>query len=305
MNYDTEAWERGQYILPCVRDDYVILTPKNILTRDDTWINRNELLGDFEEIPVALPDAALRAQVFNYFNRVLVRHKEREPNKAERENAALATILQFPQLIDYYIRMKEDSGDEATHTSAQKVVETEQRFIHQLRELQEVLGSLTQFYRAPSNTYRETHSRLAYLKDVIENKGGHRMFYYDGKPLQREKDLQILFRLVWFGTPSDVSTEANDGRGPVDFKVSRGTADKTLVEMKLAKNTQLARNLERQVPIYQAASDAEHAIKGIIFFTEAEEERARTILNDLGLLNYKDIVLIDARNDNKPSGSKA
>ena len=143
--------------------------------------------GDFEEIPVALPDAALRAQVFNYFNRVLVRHKEREPNKAERENAALATILQFPQLIDYYIRMKEDSGDEATHTSAQKVVETEQRFIHQLRELQEVLGSLTRFYRAPSNTYRETHSRLAYLKDVIENKGGHRMFYYDGKPLQREE----------------------------------------------------------------------------------------------------------------------
>jgi hypothetical protein len=100
-------------------------------------------------------------------------------------------------------------------------------------------------------------------KDVIENKGGHRIFWHDGKPLEREKDLQIHYRLVWFGTPSDVTTEANDGRGPVDFKISRGRPDKTLVEMKLAKNSKLERNLKRQVPIYQAASDAKRAIKAI------------------------------------------
>jgi hypothetical protein len=59
------------------------------------------------------------------------------------------------------------------------------------------------------------------------------------------------------------------------------------------------------VPIYQAASDAENEIKGIIFFTQAEQERAVGILDKLGILNHKDIVLIDARADNKPSGSKA
>jgi len=117
--------------------------------------------------------------------------------------------------------------------------------------------------------------------------------------------LQILYRLVWFGTPSDVGAEVNDGRGPVDFKISRGARDKTLVEMKLAKNSQLDRNLEKQVPIYQAASDAEHGIKAIIFFSKAEQERAEGILDKLGLLGHRDIVLIDARDDNKPSGSKA
>jgi hypothetical protein len=91
----------------------------------------------------------------------------------------------------------------------------------------------------------------------------------------------------------------------VDFKISRGAPDKTLVEMKLAKNTHLERNLQKQVPIYQAASDAKNAIKGIIFFTPEEEERALGILDKLGILNHKDIVLIDARADNKPSGSKA
>ena len=75
--------------------------------------------------------------------------------------------------------------------------------------------------------------------------------------------------------------------------------------MKLAKNTKLRRNLENQVPIYQAASDAERAIKGIIFFTSREQERALGILDDLGILGHEDIVLIDARADNKPSGSHA
>lgn len=305
VNYETESWERRQYALPYIFNDYIILTPKDLLTRDDTWINRRDLVGEFQEIPPAIPDAELRAQVFNYFHRVLVKHRDRESTQKERDEAAAATILQFPELIDYYIRLKEERGEEASSLSAEKVFETEQRFIHHVKELQSDLNSLTLFYKTGRNTYEEAHRRLAYLKDVIENKGGHRIFYFQGKPLEREKDLQILFRFVWFGTPSDVSTEANDGRGPVDFKVSRGSSDKTLVEMKLAKNTQLARNLAKQVPIYQAASDAENAIKGIIFFTEAEEERASRILSEMGLLGNKDIVLIDARDDNKPSGSKA
>jgi hypothetical protein len=178
-------------------------------------------------------------------------------------------------------------------------------FIRQIADIQHTLLQQTAFYKTSGNTYEEAHARVAYLKDVIENKGGHRLFYHDGVAIQREKDLQILYRLVWFGTPSDVGTEANDGRGPVDFKISRGAYDKTLVEMKLAKNTQLERNLEKQVPIYQGASDAKNAVKVIIYFDMSELIKVTTILKRLGLADSKDIVLIDARSDNKPSGSKA
>ena len=37
---------------------------------------------------------------------------------------------------------------------------------------------------------------------------------HNGKPIRRESDLRLLFRLTWRGTPSDVSREVNDGRGP-------------------------------------------------------------------------------------------
>lgn len=305
FDYKTGAWRRAAYRLPVANGDFVVLTPRDMLTRDENWINRGDLIRDFEQIPIAMPDAELRGQVFAYFERALPQHRDREPSERERSNAISETLLRFPELIDYFIKIKELRGNDASNVSEERVFATEYRFIHQVREIQELLAKSTPFYRTGKSTYSEAHARLAYLKDMIENKGGYRLFYHDGKPVEREKDLQILYRLVWFGTPSDVGTEANDGRGPVDFKISRGAQDKTLVEMKLAKNSHLERNLEKQVPIYQAASDAEHGIKAIIYFSHAERGRVEGILSKLGVLGHKDIVLIDARDDNKPSGSKA
>ena len=93
--------------------------------------------------------------------------------------------------------------------------------------------------------------------------------------------------------------------GPADFKISRGAGDKTIIEMKLAKNTRLEQNLAKQAALYQSASDAKHAVKVILFFTRQEEIKAAKILKKLGLVGHRDVVLIDARFDNKPSGSKA
>ena len=53
------------------------------------------------------------------------------------------------------------------------------------------------------------------------------------------------------------------------------------------------------------ASDAANSLKGILFFTRKEELKVAKILNELKLANDESIVLIDARSDNKPSGSKA
>ena len=143
------------------------------------------------------------------------------------------------------------------------------------------------------------------MKDVIENKGGHKFFYVNGEPLHREEDLQILYRLTWFATPSDIGREVHDGRGSADFKASRGASDKTIIEFKLAKNSHLKNNLDHQTAIYQRASDAKRSITVILYFYNNELLRTQKILRDLKLENANNIVLIDARTDNKPSGSKA
>lgn len=301
FNYITQVWESKSFDLPWDGEDYMLLTPKNILTKDENWINRNGLIHDYNDIVESVPDGQLRAQINNYFS---TRLPEDYSAKEERE-ARGDVIRRFPELVEYYIRYKEQHGEEAEAYSDLKVAESERLYIEQVRDFVKGLLTETGFYNRTGSTHQEARARVMFLKDVIENKGGHRLFYTNGKPLRRESDLQILFRLTWFATPSDVSREVNDGRGPVDFKVSRGALDKSLVEFKLASNTKLQRNLEKQVEIYKAASDTPNALKVILFFTDQERAKVLGILRELGLEKSTDIVMIDGRADNKPSGSKA
>ena len=301
FNYSTESWVAATYTLPFVDGDYVILTPKDMLTKDEIWINKDDLINDYDQIVEALPNLQLRDQLNNYLLRTL-------PEKAtpkEKHAAITSTIREFPQFLEYYILHKENNGDKAVSISEEKVFWSENLFIEQARELVSQLQNLSRFYTISGNTYSEAKLRAEFLKDIIENKGGWRFFYVDGEPLRRESDLQILYRLTWFATPSDVSREANDGRGPADFKISRGSLDKSIVEFKLASNTKLKANLEKQVEIYKKASDARFGVKVIMYFTETEYEKVISILRELNIENNRDIILIDGRKDNKTSASKA
>lgn len=300
FNYGTESWESSAFDLPFYNNDYVLLTPKDLLTRDDTWINKTDFVDQFQSIPDAIPNGALRAQINNYFRNQLPRDAKRK----DEQKAAVQTMLEYPEVIDYFIKFKEDHGDEAASISASKVSFSEFLYLEQFESLPNLLRKETSFYDSPGNTFDQALRRVHFLKDVIESKGGHKIFYYKGIAIERESDLHILYRMAWFATDSHVSREVNDGRGPVDFKVSQGT-DKTLVEFKLAKNPQLARNLEKQAEIYSKASDATGTIKVIMYFSAEQRGRVEAILKKLGLSGHSNIVLIDARNDNKPSASKA
>ncbi len=304
FNYHTRSWETDSFVLPFINGDYVLLTPKDILTKDESWINRPELLYRFREIAHALPDATLRAQVNEYLARVIPTGPKVK-DKEVREAISRA-VEHFPQVLDYYILDKENSGEQATSYAEAQVREVEKIFIDQVRALTTKYLEPGGFYLLEYNTHHEALQRLMFLKDVIENKGGHKLFYVNGKPIEREADLQILYRLTWYATTSDVTREANDGRGPADYKISRGSKDKTIVEFKLAKNTQLEKNLQKQCEIYEKASDATHpSIKAILYFDDSQYERVIKILKKLGLEKDKNIVLIDACDYNKPSASHA
>ena len=305
FNYDTEVWEPKSFDLPHYAGEYVLLTPTDMLTKDDTWINKTDLLREFDEIPDAIPNEQLRAQINNYFLKKIPARRRDEPTKKDRTKAAFATLQKFPELIDFFIKHKEDNGDRAVRVSQEKIAQSKQLYFQQFRQLVEMLEHKSTFYDVSGSTYDECHVRIKFLKDVIENKGGHKIFYLNGRARLREEDVHVLYRLTWYATPSDVSREVNDGRGPADFKISRGSADKTIVEFKLARNSKLKSNLLKQVPIYKEASDAANALKVIIYFTKKEERRVQEILKELKLDKDRDIILIDARKDNKPSASKA
>ncbi len=189
--------------------------------------------------------------------------------------------------------------------SISNVQEVRQLFHEQLSELIRLLKDKTEFCLTSPDALDEAMKRVVYLKHVIENQDGHRIFYINEKPIRRENDLQIMYRLVWYASVYDVNREVNNGRGPVDFKVSYGGRNASLVGLKLASNSKLKQNLEKQVEIYQVANSIDRAIKVIMYFTEDEYIKLSKVLNELKLNTCGDIILIDARSDIKPSASNA
>lgn len=302
FNYATETWMTKTYSLPALGKDYVILTPVDMLTRDETWISHPDMLNHFSQLPEAVPNAQLRAQINNYFVSRLT------PNATDREQraAAQATIERFPELIDHYIRLKEDDGDRADSIASSKVSETHDVLVELVQRLLADLLARTDFYEKAWTSYDEALDRVRYFKHYIEHRDGYLLLNPNGKkPFSREKDVQLFFNLVWYASAFDINREVNNGRGPVDFKISRGAKDKSLVEFKLASNRGLKRNLENQVQIYEAANDTDHSITVIVCYTAEEQEKVSRVLDEVKLAGDTSIVTIDARHDNKPSGSKA
>lgn len=96
---------------------------------------------------------------------------------------------------------------------------------------------------------------MAYFKQWVENNKGWEVIQ-DASSRNREKILQRIIHLSGLcyieNNNLDMSCEPDEGRGPVDFKISRGQ-DKTLVEVKLSSNSQYLHGYEIQVEEYGKA----------------------------------------------------
>lgn len=301
FDYATRAWKTKRYYLPKLGDDFVLLTPFDILTSDDTWINHGDMIHNFPHLPDAVDDDQMRGQINMYFESRL----GEKPSAKERAEAAQETIWEFPELVDHYIRRQEDAGDHAESISEKRRLEIYEALVEQVREAIPDIEQRSGLYDLPMGSYAESLARAKAFKYYIENNDGYRVINRTGQPFSRESEVQIFFGLIWYRTEFDVNREVNNGRGPVDFKVSKGSFDKSLIEFKLASNSALKRNLEKQVAIYEKANGVRKSVKVIVCYTAEQQDKVERVLRELELSNEESIVVIDARNDNKPSASTA
>lgn len=296
FDYNLERWMPKEFTLPYFLNDFVILTPRDILTKDENWINSHDLRGDFDRICNSIENAQLRNEIRNYFRLQLPRPEKNKRNSEKEISLAVQqTIRKFPEIIKWYIKQKEENKEKAKNISSQKVEEVETVFIHQVARFVELLLKESGFYSITSlDSYTESMKRVKFLKQVIENNDGYKLFYVDGKPIKRESDLQIIYRLTWYATDFDVNREVNNGRGPVDYKISRTSKNTSLVEFKLASNGKLKQNLKNQVAIYERANETDKSIKVILYFDIEEYSKVKKVLKELELENEESIILIDA-----------
>lgn len=301
FDYDTESWASRSYTLPYIDGYYVVLTPVDILTKDEVWINRTDMVRNYPEIAASIPDAQLRGQMSNYFDKRLREIRERDAEKKRRrargrerrslnspdlppatqkqqDQAAGDTIHAFPGYTDYYVKYKEDHGDEAEALADERVRSSQQLYIAQVRDLVALLRAQSDFYAVGGETFDEARRRVHELKAVVEQQGGWRLLYADGDPVSREPDLRLVTRLVW--------TNSVDVEGGA-------VLDSSTVEFKLARNSQIRTRLNQHVD----AGDGAGGLTVLFYFTDEERERVLGLLRELKLQDRTDIVLIDGRGD--------
>lgn len=138
------------------------------------------------------------------------------------------------------------------------------------------------------------------FKDWVENnRGWAEVLGIPSK--QREKAVQ---RFVHLGAKHyvevndlDLSFEPNEGRGPVDVKLSRG-ADKTVAEIKLSSNDQYKRGYEVQVKEY---GKAERTRNLVYVFVDVGNPRRVATIKSLHARNKRsgipcpELVIVDAK----------
>ena len=303
FNYNTETWAARPYSLPELDGQYVLLTPIDLLTKDDTWINKDDMLHSFDRLPTAIDDNQQRALVNNYFKKQL----SRNPSAKEVAAAKARTIRHFPELIDYYIKLKEDTREQAKAASLSKTEDTQRVLVTQVKAAAKDLAEKTDLFRKPWTSYDEARQAVATFKRYVEDKDGYKVINRgDGKPFASEAEVQAFFGLLLQPSRFDVNREPNNGRGPVDFKLSAGAHDKSLIEFKLAKSSSLTRNLKNQVAIYEKANQTKNSVKVVICYTAADVAKTSRVLRQLGIDHgpaAESVVVVDARADNKPSAS--
>ena len=300
FDFDNKCWKHKNYYLPKWKEKYIILLPRDMLTKDDTWINRDDLIKDLLRLPQVDSAGIVKGKFIELLRKVLDEIKDFTVK--EKQQHILALCERHPEAIDVYINSKENRKEESRLIADSKINAEEIQDFDVINRLQERIDQ-ENFAAQPLLSLDEVLMRARFFKHEIENNDVYTLFSSNGSARISEKTIQTAFRLVWINSRFDLNREPNNGRGPADFVVSLGADDKCVVEFKLASNKKLKQNLANQLDIYKAANKTEHGVCIIVYMSSAELTRLDEILRQLQLDNNPNIIKIDA-SPRKISASK-
>lgn len=114
-----------------------------------------------------------------------------------------------------------------------------------------------------------------HFRNLVEYNGLARVFWTDQRQVRHERLAQLLFYAVaeayCTANNLDLSPESNAGRGPVDFKLSRGNSAKVLVEVKWSKNSKLVHGFTTQLEEYAKAERTDSMILLVVQVRDSDK----------------------------------
>ncbi len=282
FNYDKNLWEDETYYLPKYNGEYVLLTPKDILTRENTFINKDDMYKNYQDIIESLPNSVLKKKMNEYLLDVLI---EEERSEKERKKLLNRMIKLYPEFIDYYIRLKENKVSDARIHNHQSIETTEVLYDDYVNQLISYLSSETNFYDIPGDTLNNCKLKMNHIKNYFEKYRQLNNTSVAKAMVLRESDLQLIIKFVWFGINSFNKNRSNNNLSLIENIKS---IFENKIDFKLASNKKLKEYFERE-----NKQDREKLIS-IFYYTSEEKYRLYNILSTIGFSKKIDVIIINA-----------
>jgi hypothetical protein len=280
------------------KERYIILVPRDVLS----------------DLPVALNRAGI-STVF-------------------AENEVLRGHLNATIGADWQNVVRTTKGKQVTRASFFENISTFERFIDRYRK---ALGTAYDFQGDPDNIrlwyemarraleghplrltlppsptgddlYAVVRKIVLHFKRLVESNRLREALFLNDRP-RKEKIVQAVFFAVAKThceyNDLDIAPETDAGRGPVDFKLSRGDKFRVVVELKLSNSSKLKHGYETQLEEYKRAENTARAIYLVLDVgtnpsaVEKLRETAR------GARTKKGPELIIVSGEKRPSASKS
>lgn len=185
--------------------------------------------------------------------------------------------------------------------------ENDDKFIYATAIIEELIGQEPMPLKAKEDSqeailYIARQICLQFKKMVEDNRMSELLYYKE--TFKGEKTVQRLFIMLADAyckiSNIDLSPENDYGMGPVDFKLSSGYRHKVLLEMKLAKSSQLMHGLDVQLPAYLKAESTAKGIYMIVMTDQNDEQIVNNFWKKVSANNLPEtlrdnIIVIDAR----------
>jgi len=294
FKYDFELgrWTSGTAMLPwnAYRNHPILLVPKRYL-RSLPSMNVNGF-WDF---------------AWDHDNELIRREFGEEITKRVKKERIIELALRHPAVRDAYIRYLE-----ANPPQGYNFVRDERGIINwypatrahfEANSIQLALGSSAELQTAVMRMAEE-------FRHFVEQGAGWRLLWNDDGSPRREEASQLacygIFSHYCRANNIDITREADVGRGPVDFKFAQGHSIRTLLEVKLAKNSKFWHGLQRQLPAYMTAERATHGIFLVVVLNDKDAARITDIQKDCAAVAQQtgfDIktLVVDARRQQSAS----
>jgi len=189
---------------------------------------------------------------------------------ARRTKARMARL--HPEAVALYLRSVEDQP-----LNPYPVDEDPRRLVSMYEHGRKMLPASP--HTAFSDAEESSDAFEAFVSSVVEafrhgvENDAWRLLWFGARGAG-ERYAQVLFRSVVVhycrANDVDLTGESNAGRGPVDFKFSKGWSARALIEIKLVRHKSFWDGILAQTPTYQVAEGVRLAFFVAVAYTEEE-----------------------------------